>query len=96
MPGPDHRPEPGDDADVEEITDDIERTREEVGETVAALAEKFDVKQRAQQKVDETKVLVVDAVTDDRGAIKPALPVVAAAVATATILLGIIIWRRRR
>ncbi len=96
MPGPDHRPEPGDDADVEEITGDIERTREEVGETVAALADKFDVKQRAQEKVDETRELVVDAVTDDRGAIKPALPVVAAAVATATILLGIIIWRRRR
>ena len=96
MPGPDHRPEPGDDAGVEEITDDIERTRQEVGETVAALAGKLDVKGRAQQKVDETKEVVVDAVTDDRGAIKPALPVVAAVVGTATILLGIIIWRRRR
>ncbi|WP_395308632.1 DUF3618 domain-containing protein [Mycobacterium sp. AMU20-3851] len=96
MPGPDHRPEPGDDANVEEITDDIERTRQEVGETVAALADKLDVKGRAQQKVGETKEMVVDAVTDDRGAIKPALPVVAAVLGTATILLGIIIWRRRR
>ena len=96
MPGPDSRPEPGDDADIEEIAEDLERTREQVGETVAALADKLDVKERAAQKVDETKERVVDAVTDDRGAVKPVLPVVAAVVGTATVLLGIIIWRRRR
>ncbi len=96
MPGPDSRPEPGENADVEEITEDIERTREEVGETVAALADKLDVKTRAAQKVDETKERVVDAVTDERGTVKPVLPVIAAVVGTATVLLGIIIWRRRR
>lgn len=39
----------------EEIRDDIEQTRDELGETVAALAEKTDVKQQAQAKAEEVK-----------------------------------------
>ena len=39
----------------EEIRADIEHTREELGETAAALAEKADVKARAHDKVEETK-----------------------------------------
>lgn len=39
----------------EEIEAEIERTREELGETVEALAAKTDVKARAKEKVDETK-----------------------------------------
>lgn len=41
--------------DPEEIRDDIEQTRDELGETVAALAEKTDVKQQAQAKAEELK-----------------------------------------
>jgi ElaB/YqjD/DUF883 family membrane-anchored ribosome-binding protein len=37
------------------IEAEIEQSREELGETAAALAEKADVKQQAQQKVEETK-----------------------------------------
>lgn len=107
MAGPDDRPELKEGASVEEITEDIERTREEVGETVAALTDKLDVKGRAQQKAAETKERVadvaqtarhtaVDAVTDDKGAVKPALPAAATVVATAAVLLGVILWRRRR
>ena len=39
----------------EEIRRDIEQTREEVGDTVEALAAKTDVKARAQARVDELK-----------------------------------------
>jgi len=39
----------------EEIEADIERTRREMGDTVAAVAEKADVKAQAKSKVEETK-----------------------------------------
>jgi ElaB/YqjD/DUF883 family membrane-anchored ribosome-binding protein len=39
----------------EEIRADIEQTREEVGDTVEALAAKTDVKTQAKQKVEELK-----------------------------------------
>ena len=41
--------------DPEAIRDDIERTREDLGDTVAALAEKTDVKARARDKVTEVR-----------------------------------------
>ena len=39
----------------EEIRADIEETREQVGDTVEALAEKTDVKAQARQRVDTVK-----------------------------------------
>jgi F0F1-type ATP synthase assembly protein I len=39
----------------EEIREDIEQTRDELGDTVAAMAEKTDVKQQAQAKAGELK-----------------------------------------
>jgi hypothetical protein len=42
-------------SDPEEIRDDIEQTRDELGETVAALAEKTDVKQQTRAKAEELK-----------------------------------------
>lgn len=39
----------------EEIREDIEQTRDELGDTVAAVAEKTDVKQQARAKVGELK-----------------------------------------
>jgi hypothetical protein len=44
----------------EEIEADIERTREELGDTVEALAAKSDVKGRAKAKVEETKEAVTE------------------------------------
>jgi ElaB/YqjD/DUF883 family membrane-anchored ribosome-binding protein len=41
--------------DPEEIREEIETTREELGETIAALGEKADVKTRAREKVDDIK-----------------------------------------
>jgi F0F1-type ATP synthase assembly protein I len=41
--------------DPEEIREDIERTREELGDTVAAVAGRTDVKQQAKAKAEELK-----------------------------------------
>jgi ElaB/YqjD/DUF883 family membrane-anchored ribosome-binding protein len=41
--------------DPEEIRAEIEQTRQELGETVAAVAERADVKHQAQAKADELK-----------------------------------------
>ena len=39
----------------EELREDIEQTRQELGDTVEALAEKTDVKAQAKQRVDSIK-----------------------------------------
>lgn len=96
MAGSDQRPEPAHGASVEEITEDIERTREDLGETVQALTNKLDVKGRVTDAAETARADVVDAVTDDTGSIKPALPAAGAVLATAAILLGVILWRRHR
>jgi ElaB/YqjD/DUF883 family membrane-anchored ribosome-binding protein len=96
-------PEPSADAGVAEIQADIDKTRNELGQTVEALAAKADVKGRAHDKVTETKERIAekahaaqaatrDALTDDRGAVKPVLPVLIAAFA---VVVGIVVWRRR-
>ncbi len=46
----------------QQIREDIEQTREELGETVEALAAKTDVKAQARAKVDETKQRALDTV----------------------------------
>jgi Protein of unknown function (DUF3618) len=47
----------------EEIEADIERTRRDLGDTVAAVAEKADVKTQAKLKVDEAKARVKERVS---------------------------------
>ena len=48
-------PPPAKDASVEEIEADITATRERLAESVDALADKVNVKARAQEKVQQTK-----------------------------------------
>lgn len=59
-------PEPGQDASAEEIEADIEHTRQELGDTVEALAEKLDVKAQTRQQVDEVKERAADQIDDVR------------------------------
>jgi hypothetical protein len=94
------RPEPGPDADIDELKTDIEQTRKELGETVEGLSAKLDVKQRTKDKAAETKEAVVDkahavqhAALDD-GRAKLTVPVVAAAVIGTVAVIWLI--RRRR
>jgi hypothetical protein len=44
----------------DEIRADIERTREQLGDTAAAVAQKGDVKTQAKAKIDETKQRLAD------------------------------------
>ena len=94
------RPEPGPDADINELQDDIEQTRKELGQTVEDLSAKLDVKQRAKDKAAETKEAVLDkahsvqhAAVDD-GRVKVTVPVAAAVVLGAAALVWFL--RRRR
>lgn len=48
----------------DEIREDIESTREELADTAAALAQKADVKGRAQDRVEEIKSDVKEKVSD--------------------------------
>ena len=48
-------PEPGPDAGIEDLQSDIERTREQLGQTVEALSDKLDVKAQAKQKAADTR-----------------------------------------
>lgn len=89
-------PEPGPDADIDELQSDIDKTRGELGETVAALSDKLDVKGRAQDKAAETKHAVVDRThaATEAARSKPAVP--AAVVIALVAVVGLLVWRRRR
>lgn len=106
------KPEPGPDASVDEIQADIEATRHALGQTVEAVSARFDVKQRVGDKMDDAKGLlaekshalqakgsdigshVVGAATDDEGSVRPIVPV--AALSVLAIIVGILLWKRRR
>jgi ElaB/YqjD/DUF883 family membrane-anchored ribosome-binding protein len=93
------RPEPGPDAGINDIQDDIEHTRKELGDTVEALTAKLDVKERTKEKVAETKDRIVHkadtlrhTATDNP---KRTVPV-AAGVLIGALAVAILVWRRRR
>ena len=92
------RPEPGPDAGVDDIQADIERTQKDLGDTVGALSDKLDVKQRAKDTAAETKERVVEK-THSVGRVatqpKVAAPVVAVLVIGA-VAVAVVLWRRRR
>ncbi|KMO71895.1 DUF3618 domain-containing protein [Mycolicibacterium obuense] len=114
-PGPSSGPGP--DASAEDIEADIEKTRDELGRTVEALAAKADVKGQARRKVAEAKTRLTDkagqtrgivaekasavqtatreALTDNTGTVKPTVPV-AALVTAGLLIVGVLVWRRRR
>jgi hypothetical protein len=48
-------PPPGPDATPEELVADIEATRAELGDTVEALSQKFDVKAQARNSLDDAR-----------------------------------------
>lgn len=76
-------------ATPEEIEADIARQREELAATVTQLQAKLDVKARAQHKAADLK----DRATTDSGSPRPE---VIGAAAAALVLVGLLIWRRRR
>jgi hypothetical protein len=93
--------EPGPDAGVEELHADIAATREHLGETVAALGDKLDVKARAERKVADVEQKVSDTLSDTRIAVSRgteavrenarAHPAVPAAI-IALVIGGLAVW----
>jgi ferritin-like metal-binding protein YciE len=96
MAATDSTPEPGPDADIDELQADIEQTRAELGQTVSALSDKFDVKGRAEAKVADTKDAVAQRAHEVTGRARanPAVP--AALVLAALAGIAATIWWRRR
>lgn len=91
------RPEPGPSADISDIEADIEQTRDELGQTVAALSSKLDVKERTKEKVADTKERVAErADTLKHTATDNPSRTVPIAVVVVALLVGIVVWRRRR
>jgi ElaB/YqjD/DUF883 family membrane-anchored ribosome-binding protein len=67
----------------EQLEREIEQTREELGDTVEALALKADVKGQAERKLRDTKAKVSDKADDLLGKAKSATPDDASAAAAA-------------
>ena len=92
-------PEPGQDAGVDDIQADIERTRKDLGDTVGALSAKFDVKERAKDKAAETKARVIDSAHNVRQVAtrdpRVKVPLIAL-LAIGTLVVGLTFWKRRR
>ncbi len=68
--------------DPEQIEREIEKTREDLGDTVEALAQKTDVKAQAKQRLEETKASVADKKDELLGRAKQASPESASEAAT--------------
>ena len=69
-------------ADPEQIQREIEDTREELGDTVAALSEKADVKTQAKQKIEASKASVSEKKEQLLGKAKETSPDFAASAAS--------------
>jgi Protein of unknown function (DUF3618) len=93
-PGPGDAPPDG----IQALTEEIERTREDVGETVAALAAKADVIARVREEASE----VAGRLRDAAGKVKEQIIAVprqrrgVLRAACMVLLAGVLIARRRR
>jgi hypothetical protein len=74
---------------TERLAADIARQRDQLADTVDALQHKLDVKAQAKHKADEVR----DRATTANG--KPRPELVAAGVALAAVVVGLIVLRRR-
>jgi len=93
----------GEKPSVDELRADVERTREELAQTVDALGARLDVKARARARVAETRrqagALAVRArasVTNAQGRPTPVAFGVAAAAGAALAATAVVIWRTNR
>jgi hypothetical protein len=94
----DHGPGDAPPDGIQALTEEIERTREDIGETVAALAAKADLMARALEKASEVAGCLRDTagkVKEQAAAIPPQRQVVVAA-ACVVLLAGVLIARHRR
>ena len=95
-------PPPAKDASAEEIEADIEATRGRLAESVDVLADRVNVKARAQEKVDQARQQAREKVdqarskgTDLLGRAKQAPPPVQLALLAAPVLVLLVVILRR-
>jgi ElaB/YqjD/DUF883 family membrane-anchored ribosome-binding protein len=80
--------------DPAEIREEIEDTREELGETVAAVAEKTDVKKQAQAKKDELRGRAAEKASEAKAtAQENPVPLAIGGAFVAGLVLGRMLWR---
>lgn len=72
-----------------EIEADIAATREQLGQTVDALSQRLDIKSRTKAKASDTKQRAIAQVRSHQ-------TLVAGAGALGLVLVGLLVWRRRR
>ncbi|MFH8408671.1 DUF3618 domain-containing protein [Streptomyces sp. NPDC018019] len=85
----------GDGASPAELRARIEQTRQELGDTVAALADKADVKSRAQEKAAQLKDRTRHRAAAATDRLAASTAVRTAAVAGGVLLAGALVLRRR-
>ena len=84
----------GQPSETDRLEAEIEAARQQLGETVAALGYKLDVKTRARRSVAEGTERVKGSLTGPDGRLRPEVP--AAGAAAVVLVVGLIVWRRRR
>jgi hypothetical protein len=75
--------------DPDAIQADIEATREQLGRTVDELAVRLDMAGRARERVLRTRDIVVETYRESP-------PVVLGAVALVALVVGTVVWRKKR
>ena len=88
-PGP-GAPDPSGPTDPDQIRAEIEATREELGRTVDELAARLDVPNRAKENALRARDTVVETYRESPPA------VLGAGAALVALVVGVVVWRRKR
>jgi hypothetical protein len=78
--------------DPDQLREEIERTRRELGDTVAELVAKTDVKERSRRRLEETKETVAQRTGAAR---RHPVPLIATGAAAAVLAVTVVVVRRR-
>ena len=72
------------------------RAKKKAADTKDSITEKvYETKEIALKKAHAAQFAARDALTDDTGSVKPGVPPIAALIAAA-VVIGLVVWRRRR
>jgi hypothetical protein len=109
MTNPDFADEPRPGAGIDDLERDLERTREQLGDTIDAISAKLDVKTQMKDTASRAKANVADStshaktvVVDKVGEVAGSDPVTHLrarpwpAVAAVFVVVGVLVWRRLR
>jgi len=73
------------------------RVKKKAADTKDGITEKvYETKEIALEKAHAAQSAARDALTDDTGSVKPAVPIAALIAAAAVLVVSLVVWRRRR